>query len=157
MAVDDKTGLPAELHEEAPIWESVLGPVPGRGVVADLQVRRIYDDGRLFTYSNSRRTVLPDGRPGREKAQPRWRLTALLASVDEVQAVIRETFVPAPARHGRAGPRAMRRMEWRAQLSDGTLHRVESLDNSTPSAVTAVEAAAAKAIVPGGVPLEQPE
>ncbi len=138
-------GLPSDLMGVTAVWEVVTGPSQR----AATTVRRLYPDGRLYSWSATRRGA--DGR--RSPAPPRWRLDAKIADVSVIEAVLAEGFfalspqVPAGRRDGT--PRI-----WRALDSAGTVVEIRSPTGAVPSQVRAVELAIQRGVIPGGVPVE---
>jgi hypothetical protein len=157
FAVESHEGLSDALKDAKPVWESVLGPPPGRGTHADVVVRRLYADGTLWTWSNTRRTKDARGLPRPVPAPARWRLSAKLGAIEPVVAAVGAQFLALPAQVGVRKTGENRMLGWRAARPDGSVHVVNSLDGVELDAVKAVERALAAAIVPGGVPLEQQE
>ncbi|MCK6520411.1 hypothetical protein L6R49_03120 [Myxococcota bacterium] len=143
-------GLPPELTQAQPLWESVRGP-DRRGAV---RVSRLYTNGDLYTWSDQRRVESPGGVPRREAAPYRWRLDARLspAAVAEVEAVITARFMgltlPAPSSVVSDGSPAAARA-----CVNGVGHAVSAPSAISAEEVRAVEHTIQRGVAPGSAPI----
>ncbi len=156
FAVTSKEGLPADLAGVAPLWEAARHPTARRPE----SVARLYPDGRLYRYSDARRTEVK-GMPGQEPAPKAWRLEARLSprAVQAIKNLIRSSFAPlaATAPIATAGPHG-RLYTWRANLDgEHVVVTPAAATDALPAAVRDIERAVQAGIVPGAVPLEQPK
>jgi hypothetical protein len=152
-AVTATEGLPAELAGTRPLWESARAPTTRQTARAT----RLYPDGRLYTFSNTRR-ALANGKPTRQPAPPAWRLDAQIAAaiVTKIEGIVRDRFVgttaAATAKSADAGV-----ITWRAWI-DGKEHVVTTPTGATsslPTPIAEIEQALQTGIVPSAVPVEQ--
>jgi hypothetical protein len=151
-------GLPAELAAERPMWESASRPATGT---------RLYRDGRLYSYSDRRRTVV-DGQTTFVAAPPAWRLADKLSAtaLRNVDRVIRQRIAQGHLVARAAAPTVplvpdQYSITYRAWVDDVEHVRVVSFGTSRavpdlPTPMTAIEGAIQRGIVAGAVPTEQP-
>ena len=143
-------GLPPELTQAQPLWESVRGPDRGGA----MRVSRLYANGYLYAWSDQRRVEGPGGVPRREAAPARWRLDARLsaAAVAEVEAVIKARFMgltlPAPPGVVNDGTPAAARA-----CVGGVGHAVSAPSAITAEEVRAVEHTLQRGVKPGSAPI----
>jgi len=151
--VAETEGLPANLVDEAPIWESTTAPSLRLG--ATLRASRLYGDGTMYTYSSDRRVTGPSGLPQRVAAPPAWRLDGRIRpeALATIRAAIDDDYSAVAERTPSRASDAVRR-GWRGLRTDGRVHVVQREDGAVPGPVTAVEHAIQRAMVPGGVPMD---
>lgn len=154
FTVDSTDGLPADLNGVEPLWEAAGHPSARRSE----SVARLYPDGRLYRYSDHRRTSV-DGMPGREPADLAWRLDAKInaEAVEKVRQIIRNHFAPLAQKPPPValGPDA-RLYTWRAHLDGEHVVVTPAMDmNALPAAIRDIERAIQVGVVPGAVPMEQ--
>lgn len=152
-AITATDGLPADLAATRPLWESARAPTQRQKA----RVTRLYPDGRLYTYSDTRRG-LADGKPTREPAPAAWRLDAQIAgaTVTRIEGIVRDRFLATPAAATTVGPDGAV-VTWRAAL-DGKEHVVTTpagATSSLPAPIAEIEQALQAGVVPGAVPVEQ--
>jgi len=154
-SADSTRGLPDELKAARPLWETQLTQTPSRPG----STSRLYANGQLFTWSNSRRTSR-DGKISREAAPYAWRLDAQVSpdGVARVRELIRTEFVGVPSGERVRVGADQGTVTYRAH-ADAVDHQITVPATATaqlPAAVRAIEDAIRRNITPGGVPNEQP-
>ena len=158
--IREVTGLPPELHNEKPVWEVVTSPGHRRPMTA----RRVYADGRFFSWSNKRRMKGPDGMPKRVDAPFAWRLDARVneAAVSKIRQLVADQFAQLSSSPLPAGTDASRYplITWRA-FPGGTEHAVvtpsTAKQDELPAVIREIEQAIHAGTVSEGVPLDQPQ
>jgi hypothetical protein len=150
---ESTAGLPAELQGVQPLWEEREGRTPSRPEAAT----RLYEDGRLYTWSDVRRRVV-DGKETYEPAPYAWRLEAALRpeGVERVRELIRTGFVQLPERTGGALA-SDQGLTTRRSFLDGAAHEVSTPSGSRagpPPAIGEINDVIARSIIPGAVPAE---
>lgn len=152
-SITETTGLPADLAEVDPIFETTEEAGPRRAASA----QRLYPDGRVYSWSNTRRT-LENGLPKRVPAPFQWRLDAQVSpeGVAEVRALMgAEAFRSLPPAMGAPVP-DRGNVAVRAVL-DGQQQTVVlkgSAAAKPPDPIRAIQLAIQRNTVSGAVPLE---
>jgi hypothetical protein len=147
-------GLPDDIKDAPPLWELAQSATPSRPESRT----RLYADGRMYVWSNSRRTLV-DGKPRRENANYAWRLDALVSpeGVAKIRQLIKDSFEPLAAPEQAAQGADQGTTTWQSNR-DGTVHTLtlpSSARDKLPQALRDIDYAIQSSIVPGGVPIEQ--
>lgn len=151
---DSTEGLPDSLKAMQPLWEVERKNTSNRVG----SVTRLYDNGQLYTWSNTRRIVV-DRKPSREPAPYAWRLDAQLQQegVKRVRELIESEFTKLPA-DGSVSTGADQGIVVRRSYIDGVEHEVVLPASATadlPKVIQDIDYAIQSMIIPGAVPLAQ--
>ena len=147
-------GLPDELRAAEPLWETRQVGTPTRPG----SISRLYDDGRLYTWSNTRRRQV-NGQLRRETAPYLWRLDAQIRpeGVDQVRELIRTGFQQLPENQSVATGQDQA-VVVRRSFVDGAAHTVlfpASATADLPAVVRDIDRAISANVTPGAVPVDQ--
>lgn len=144
------------LPKENFIWEEENTGNPRKSDI----IRRLYPDGRLFSWSNTRR-IINNGQPGREQAEYAWRLDAKITEtgIQNINNFIESEFIKIakndfdrPASNNGYGG-----ITWRAFYNGQLIgyylpaHELTKL----PEILKNIENEIQSNIIVGGVPFEQ--
>ena len=147
-------GLPDDLLPLQPLWETLRPATPTRSE----SITRLYDDGRLYTWSDTRRRMV-NGRLQREAAPYAWRLDAQIRpeGVDQVRELIRAGFMQLDERNA-ARKGFDQGIVVRRSNVDGVEHSVTfpaSATSALPQVIRDIDYAINANIESGAVPLDQ--
>ncbi|HEU5315347.1 MAG TPA: hypothetical protein VFX49_04515 [Chloroflexota bacterium] len=153
-ATQSTEGLPPDLVSASPLWETRMEATRNR----PLSITRLYENGRVYTWSNSRRRMV-GGQLRREAAPFAWRLDAQLRpeGVERVRELIRTEFQQLP----QGSPPALgldQGLVTRRSHLDGFDYSITLTSSATgdlPGVIQEIERAIATNVIPGGVPLDQ--
>jgi hypothetical protein len=153
-ATQPTDGLPANLVSVPPLWETQIEASRNR----PLSITRLYEDGRVYTWSNTRRRMVA-GQLRREAAPYAWRLDAQLRpeGVDRVRDLIRAEFQQLP-QSSALSPGLDQGFVTRRSHLDGLDYSVTLTSSATadlPAVIQEIERAVATNVIPGAVPIDQ--
>jgi hypothetical protein len=145
-------GLPDELRAVQPVWETHQQATRNRSET----VTRLYEDGRIFTLSDTRRRRV-NGQLRREPAPLAWRLDAQIKpeGVARVQELVRSGFVQLSST---GTPAADQGVTVRRSNVDGVEHSVSlpvSATGDMPQVLRDIDYAINSNVIPGAVPIDQ--
>jgi hypothetical protein len=154
LSTNSTQGLPDSLKTVHPLWEVERQNTSNRAG----SITRLYDDGQIYTWSNTRRIVV-DGNPRREIAPYAWRLDAQLRpeGVTRVRDLICSGFTNLPS-SGSVSTGADQGIVIRRSYLEGIEHRVvlpTSATDDLPQVIRDIDYAIQSTIIPGAVPLAQ--
>jgi hypothetical protein len=147
-------GLPDELKAVQPLWEVYQSATSNKAA----SISRLYEDGRLFSWSNTRR-VVNHGKISRESAPYAWRLDAQVSpkGIKRLQELIRSEFVKLPTNSSATTGLDQGYVVYKSHF-DGTDYRVKlptSASINLPQVLRDLDYAIQSNIVPGAVPQTQ--
>lgn len=147
-------GLPDDLRSQQPLWQVEQSATGNKAA----SVSRIYEDGRLYTWSNTRR-VVKNGKISRESAPYAWRLDVQISpeGIERLKELIKSEFVTLPSNSSVSTGLDQGYVVWQSHL-DGTEYRVmspTSASTNLPQVIRDIDYAIQSNIVPGAVPQSQ--
>jgi hypothetical protein len=158
LSVPDTAGLPPDMAKTEPLWEAI----DAGNFRSSLRARRLYPDGRVYSYSKRRRVLDQRGLPSEEPGPAKWRLQARIKP--EGVAAVRGLL-------DRAQPADLELPKSQGSVMDGS-HRLfrffaggqerkvfldgrRFTPQQVPPVFSAVEKAINRSIIPGGAPMVQ--
>jgi hypothetical protein len=147
-------GLPDDLQSKRPLWEVEQTATPNKAASSS----RIYEDGRLYTWSNTRR-VVSNGKISRQSAPYAWRIDAQISAegIERIKQLIKSEFVKLPSNSSVKTGLDQGYVVWKSYL-DTTEYRVTlptSASSDLPQVIRDIDYAIQSNIVPGAVPKTQ--